>query len=111
MDVDLKCLVILADDQTVTDAVQIGPEGGQIHVGIVLADDEHRVEGKGDVLVADGGKVRLVVLRLLLYLRHGLAPQAAEHPLQNDEVALAPASTTPAFFSTGFISVVSASVS
>ena len=95
---DLEGFVVLADDQTVTDAVQIGPEGGQIHVGIVLADDEHGVEGEGDVLVSDGGKVRLVVLRLLLHLRHGLAPQTAEHPLQNDEVALAAGVHHPGFF-------------
>ena len=50
MDVDLERLVVLADDQAVPDAVEVGPEGLQVHVGVVLADDEHRVKGKGDLL-------------------------------------------------------------
>ena len=108
---DLEGFVVLADDQTVTDAVQIGPEGGQIHVGIVLADDEHGVEGEGDVLVSDGGKVRLVVPGSSSTSGMGSPLQTAEHPLQNDEVALAAGVHHPGFFSTGFISVVSASVS
>ena len=87
MDVYLEGLVILADHQTVADAAQIGAQTVQRLVG-GLADDEHGVEGEGDVLVADGGEVRLV-LGGVLHLGHRLAPQGAEHALQNDKVALA----------------------
>ena len=87
MDVDLEGLVILADDQTVADAAQIGAQAVQRAIR-GLADGEHSVEGEGDILVADGGKVRLL-LGLLLHLRDLLTPQGAEHTLQNDEVALA----------------------
>ena len=87
MDVHLEGLIILADDQTVADAAQIAPQTVQRTVS-GLADDEHGVEGEGDVLIADGGEVRLL-LHLLLHLRDLLAPQGPEHALQNDEVALA----------------------
>ena len=87
MDVDLEGLVILTNDQAVADAVQIGTQAVQGLVG-GLADDEHGVEGEGNVLVADGGEVRLL-LGSIGHLRHGLTPQGAEHTLQNDEVALA----------------------
>ena len=87
MDVDLEGLVVLADDQTVADAAQVGPQTVQ---GLIrrFADDEHSVKGKGDVLVTDGGKIGLL-LRRLLHLGDRLTPQGTEHTLQNDEVALA----------------------
>ena len=87
MDVNLEGFVILADDQTVADAAQIFPQAVQRAVR-GLAHDEHGVEGEGDVLIADGGKVRLL-LGLLLHLGDLLAPQGTEHALQNNEVAFA----------------------
>ena len=87
MDVNLEGFVILADDQTVADAAQIFPQAVQRAVR-GLAHDEHGVEGEGDVLIADGGKVRLL-LGLLLHLGDLLAPQGAEHALQNNEIAFA----------------------
>ena len=91
MDVDLEGRVVLTDDQAVADAVQIGPQAAQVHVGVVLADDEHSVEGEGDLLVGEDLEVRLLLdLRALLGdLRHGLAPQGGQHSLQNHQVALA----------------------
>ena len=86
---DLEGLVILADDQAVADAVEIGPQRlqGAVHR---LADDEHGVKGKGNVLGGEGGEVRLFLgLAFLIHLRHGLAPQLGQHPLQNEQVALA----------------------
>ena len=49
-DVDLEGLVVLADDHTVANAAQVGPQTVQ---GLIrrFADDEHGVKGKGDVLV------------------------------------------------------------
>ncbi|CAN3970038.1 Glycerophosphodiester phosphodiesterase, partial [Dysosmobacter welbionis] len=76
VDVDLKGLIVLADHQTVTDAVEICPQRLQRDIGHGLADDEYRVEGEGDVLRRHGGEVCLLLSGLAsLRLGHGLAPQ------------------------------------
>ena len=90
MDVDLKGLVVLADHQTVTDAVEICPQRLQRDIGHGLADDEYRVEGEGDVLRRHGGEVCLLLSGLAsLRLGHGLAPQFRQHAVQDQEIALA----------------------
>jgi len=89
MDVDLKCLVILADDQTVADAVEVGAEGLQVHIGGGLAHDEHRVKGEGDVLGRDGPEISLLRLGGLLIRGHLLAPHLVQHPLEDQQEARA----------------------
>ena len=83
VNVDLERLVVLADHKAVADAVQKLAE--RLDGAVVdAADDEHGVEGKGDVLVADGGEVRLVTRGVLgLERGHGLAAQRREHSLQD----------------------------
>ena len=99
MDMDFKGLVVLSNDQAVPDAVEIGPEGLQIHVGIIFADNKHRIEGKGDLLCGEDLKVGLGLLGLLLGgLRHGLAPELRQHPLQNQQIALAAGVHHPGLF-------------
>ena len=50
MDVNLERFVVLADDETVADAVEIEAQRLERDVGCGFADDEDRVEGKGDIL-------------------------------------------------------------
>ena len=90
VDVDLEGFVVLADDQAVADAVEVGPEGVQIHVRVVLAYNEHRVKGEGDLLVAEMGEVRLLLHRLRLFgaVGNGQTPHLIQHPLADDEKAL-----------------------
>ena len=89
MDMNLKAFVVLTDDQTVANAVQIGPQRLQRLLTHGFADDEHSVKGEGD-LVLQGGKIRLFLdLGLLAYLGDGFTPQAAQHAAQNDKVTLA----------------------
>ena len=89
VNVDLERLIVLADHKAVADAVQKLAE--RLDGAVVdAADDEHGVEGKGDVLVADGGEVRLVARGVLVLERgHGLAAQRREHSLQDHKEALA----------------------
>ena len=89
MDVHLEALVILADHQTVADAVQIGPQRLQRLLAHGLADDKHGVEGEGDLILQRGEVGLFLDLRILLHLGDLLAPQAAQHAVQNDQVALA----------------------
>ena len=89
MDVYLEALVILADHQTVADAVQIGTQGLQRLLAHGLADDEHGVEGEGDLILQRGEVGLFLDLGLVLDLGDGLAPQAAQHAVQNDQIALA----------------------
>ncbi len=99
VDVDLERLVVLADDQAVPDAVQIGPEGLD---GLArrLAHDEHGVEGKGDVLLGQGGKVGGLLhgQAVLGTLRGGDAPQLVQHSLEYHQEALAPRVHHPGLF-------------
>ena len=89
VDVYLEALVILADHQTVADAVQIGTQGLQGLLAHGLADDEHGVEGEGDLILQRGEVGLFLDLGLVLDLGDGLAPQAAQHAVQNDQIALA----------------------
>ena len=90
VDVDFEGSIVLADDQAVTDAVQIGPQVSQIYIGTVLAHDKNGVEGKGDLLIGKDLEVRFLLLGLLVGdFRHILAPQGGQHAFQNDQIALA----------------------
>ena len=80
MDVDLEGVVVLTDDQAVADGGEVQPQGLQIHRAL-LADDEHRVEGEGDVLLAEGVEVGTGAALGAVQLRHGLALEAAQHAL------------------------------
>ena len=86
VDVDLEGVVVFADDQAVADAVEVFAQAGEIHVLAGLADDEHGVEGEGDVLFADGGKVGL--LPGFLHLGDLLATQGAQHAFQDHQITL-----------------------
>ena len=92
VDVDLEAVVVLADDQTVADAVQIGLKGLQPLVGRGFADNEHGVEGEGDLLRGNGRVVGLALhlrLPLAVPLGHGHAPQGVQHALEDHQEALA----------------------
>ena len=86
MDVNLEGLVILADDQRVAYAVEVGAQRVEIDVGVVLADDVHRVEREGDVLGVEHLERGLFLdLSLRLCGAHGsrdLAAQGGEHRLE-----------------------------
>ena len=88
MDVDLKGLVILADDERVADRIKILAQrlnGFAEH----LADNEDRVEGEGDVLKRQRAEIRLVLCTFRGKLGHFLAAQRGEHAAQNHQKALA----------------------
>ena len=92
VDVDLEAVVVLADDQTVADAVQIGLKGLKPLVGRGFADNEHGVEGEGDLLRGNGRVVGLALhlrLPLAVPLGHGHAPQGVQHTLEDHQEALA----------------------
>ena len=57
MDMNLECVVVLANDQTVTDRIEISAEGVQISM-FVFADNEHGVKGEGDIFVGQVGEIR-----------------------------------------------------
>ena len=104
MDVDFEFFIALSDDQTVTDGVKIGPVGFQIHVGVVLADNENGVEGEGDILIPQGGEVRLLLLLGKVgALGHGLALKLVQHPLEDHQKALAAGVHHPGLFQHGIL--------
>ena len=90
VDMHLEGLVVLADDDAVADGVQISAQGLKIDILARLAHNIDRIEGEGNVAVAQLGKVCL-----LLHLsrrRVGLDLNAAvhgEHCLQHIQPALA----------------------
>ena len=98
MDVHLEALVVLTDHQTVANAVQIGPQGLQRLLPHGLADDEHGVKGEGDLILQRGEIGLFLDLRLVGHFGDRLAPQAAQHAVQNDEVALAAGVNHAGFF-------------
>ena len=77
VDMNLKGGVVLTNDQTVANGIQIAAQRFQVHILPVLADDIHGVEGKGDILHGQGLKVGLIpgALLLLHHLRHGQSPE------------------------------------
>ena len=84
---DLKGLVVLADDQAVADGAQVGPQG--LNGGVLpLAHDEHRVEGEGDLFLAEGGEIGLALGLFLGHIRDLLAPQGPQHTVQNHQIPL-----------------------
>ena len=87
----LKGLVVLADDQAVAYAVEVFAQGLQVHVRLVLAHDEHGVEGEGDVLGAENVEGGLRGLGHLGGLGGGghFPSQGGEHGPKDDEIALA----------------------
>ena len=91
MDVDLEGLVVLADDQAVADAVQVGAEGVDGFISR-FAHDEHRVEGEGNVFLGQSGEIGALLggQPAVLLLRDGQAPQLVQHPLEDAQKALAP---------------------
>ena len=98
---DFKGAVVLADDQTVADAAEICPKGiqGFVHG---LADNKYRVEGEGDVLAGEGGKVRLILGGgVLLEFRHRIAPHLRQHAFQNQKIALSAGVYHAGFFQHG----------
>ena len=90
MDVDLEGLVILTDDQAVTDAAEVGTQGHEVDVLPGLAHHIHGVEGEGDLLLRHSVEVGLFLMldRLLGGLGDRLAPQLCQHTLQDQQVAL-----------------------
>ena len=91
MDMDLEGLVILADDQAVTDAVEVLAQRLQVHIRVVLLDDIHRVVSVGDVLAVKDLKGALRRFRHLAGLAGGdhFAPEGGEHGAEDDKIALA----------------------
>ena len=91
MDMDLEGLIVLADDQAVADAAEIGPQGHQVDVLSGLAHHVHGVKGEGDLLLSHGVEIRLFLVfgRRLGALGDGFAPQLRQHALQDQQVALA----------------------
>ena len=87
MDVDLERFVVLADDETVADAVEIEAQRLERDVGRGFADDEDRIEGEGDILRIELGKVGLFVCGGGLVRDDVVALQAAEHALEDDHEA------------------------
>ena len=90
VDVNLENLVVVADNQAVADAVEIGAQRFQIDVGRLLAHNVDRVESKGDILsrVVFGRVVVHDLLNAHLILgRKNLALQRREHRLEDDHVA------------------------
>ena len=97
---DLKGLVVLADDQAVADGVEIFPEGLQVGVLLELADHKHCVKGEGDILHIDGLEVSFVrgSVAVLPGLGHGQAPDLVQHALEDDQEALAAGVHHPGLF-------------
>ena len=87
MDVDLERFVVLADDEAVADAVEIETQRLERDVGRGFADDKDRVEGKGDILRIELGKVCLLVYGGGLVRDDVVALQAAEHALEDNHEA------------------------
>ena len=87
--VHLERLVVLADDKAVADAVEVGPVCREIDVGILLAHDEHRVEGEGDILRVENVKGAALGRVYLALLRRGddLPAQRGEHGADDDHIA------------------------
>ena len=82
VDVDLECLVVLADDKAVADGVEIHAQRLEIDGLVLLADDIDRIVGERNILSCKVGKVRLL-LRLACALPQGnvVSLQACEHAL------------------------------
>ena len=89
--VHLERLVVLADDKAVADTVEERAVGREVNIRIALAHDEHRVEGKGDVLRVENVKGALSrVLDLHRALRgDDLPAQGGEDSCEHDHIALA----------------------
>ena len=93
VDMDLEGLVVLADNKTVADAGEVGAQRREIDVGLVLSDDEHRVECIGDLLGAENIECAVLVCDSS-NLNGGLgsrdlAAQIGQHSPEDDYVALA----------------------
>ena len=82
VDVDLECLVVLADDKAVADGVEVYTQRLEIDGLVLLADDIDRIVGERNILSCKVGKVRLL-LRLACVLLQGnvVSLQACEHAL------------------------------
>ena len=87
MYVDLECLVVLADDETVADAAEIFAQRVERGDILALAHDEDRVEGEGDILGVENAEIGLFVYRAGILADDVVAAQAFEHPAQNEAEA------------------------
>ena len=92
MDMDLENLIVVADHQAVADAVEIDPQGIEVHVRVLLADNVDRVIGEGDVLQRgalgkDRGRLGDLLDAHLIRRREDLALQGGKHGLEDHHVA------------------------
>ena len=75
---DLERIVVLADDQAIADGAEIRPQG--LNGGIFpFAYNEHRVEGEGDLLLAEGGEIGLALGLFLAHIWNLLARRTAAY--------------------------------
>ena len=106
MDMDLEDLVVVADDERITDPGEIAAQGVEIDVRVVLADDIDRVEGEGDGLhehIAGAFEDRLAVVTLTLLAGDDLAAERGEHGVEHDHKALAAGIDDPGFLQDGIL--------
>ena len=93
MDVDLEDLVVITDDEGVTDAGEISAQRFEVDVGAALAHHVDGVKSKGDGFHQDiagaGEEIGLRIIPLTLFTRNHFTPQGGENCFKDDHVALA----------------------
>ena len=94
---DLERIVVLADNQAIADGAEISPQG--LNGGIFpFAHNEHRVEGEGDLLLAEGGEIGLALGLFLAHIRNLLTPQGPQHTVQYYQIPLSAGVHHPGLF-------------
>ena len=82
MDMDLERLVVLADDETVADGIEVQAQRFDGDVRI-FADDVNGVVCKRDVFAVEAGEVRLIVCLGCAVIDNVVALKDGKHPLED----------------------------